>query len=301
MVKYSKKQYKISELSPGEQFLTKSDTLGVLVGPSDCGGVKIKNTNTSEVYVIPHGDYPVFKEIKYNNSFKKKDYEIRLITKKEAYEFIRKYHYLGDARFFAKFSYGLFVKGTDEIVGSATFSNPQGNVAMKGWFGLPNSDQTVLELSRLCLIPDLNGGNATSYLLGNSIKELKKEGIRAVITLADDSRHIGSIYQVCNFTYYGLTSKKSDFYLYVGDGTFKKNFRGKTSGTDGVWVGRTRKHRYGFILDKTLKCLYNEEPKPTKGETNTYDCCGGTLKLHDKRFGVDYTCPICTGELNKIN
>ena len=94
----------------------------------------------------------------------------------------------------------------------ATFSNPQGNVALKGWFGLPNTDQSVLELSRLCVLPQLNGTNATSFLLSTSIRLLKKEGVRAVITLADDSRHSGSIYQVCNFTYYGLTDKKSDFF-----------------------------------------------------------------------------------------
>ena len=142
----------------------------------------------------------------------KEIFTIKLIDKKVAYDFVRTYHYLGDAKFFSKFSYGLYLKEDDRLVGVTTFFNPQGNVALKGWFGLPNSDQSVLELSRLCVIPDLNGTNATSYLLGNSIKFLKKEGIRAVITLADDSRHNGSIYQVCNFKYFGLTDKKSDFF-----------------------------------------------------------------------------------------
>ena len=184
--------------------------------------------------------------------FKKKDHIIKLVDKKVAYEFVKTYHYLGDAKFFSKFAYVLYHKDSNEIMGVATFSNPQGNVALKGWFGLPNSDQTVLELSRLCVLPNLNGTNATSFLLGNSIKLLKKESIRAVITLADNSRHSGSIYQVCNFTYYGLSNPKSDFFLYVGDGTFKKNFRGKTRDARGVWLPRTQKHRYAYILDKTL-------------------------------------------------
>ncbi len=93
----------------------------------------------------------------------KEIFTIKLIDKKVAYEFIRVYHYLGDAKFFAKYSFGLYHKETDELMGVTTFSNPQGNVALKGWFGLPNSDQTVLELSRLCVLPDLNGTNATSY------------------------------------------------------------------------------------------------------------------------------------------
>ena len=125
----------------------------------------------------------ITREVKANTIF-----IIKLIDKKIAYDFVKTYHYLGDAKFFAKFSFGLYHKESNELMGVTTFSNPQGNVALKGWFGLPNTDQTVLELSRLCVLPDLNGTNATSYLLGNSIRLLKKEGVRAVITLADDSR-----------------------------------------------------------------------------------------------------------------
>lgn len=117
-------------------------------------------------------------------------FNIKEIDKTIAYDFIKNYHYLGDAKFFAKFSFGLYIG--NEIVGCATYTNPQGIVAMKSWFGLSNDNQEVLELSRLCMLPILNGTNATSYLLGNSIKMLKPKGVRAVITLADDSRHVGS-------------------------------------------------------------------------------------------------------------
>ena len=85
----------------------------------------------------------------YNKDFKKKDYIIKQINKSEAYDFIRKHHYFGDAKFFSKFAYGLFLKETGEMLGVTTFSNPQGAVTMKGWFSLTNQDQTVLELSRL--------------------------------------------------------------------------------------------------------------------------------------------------------
>lgn len=144
----------------------------------------------------------------------KKIFHIREIDKVTCYNFVRQYHYLGEARFFCVYGYGLYYKGDegDVCVGVATYSNPNGALALKGWFGLENSDQTVLELSRLCMLPCLNGTNATSFLLGNSMKMLVKHGIKAVITLADASRHIGSIYQVCNFKYYGLTDAKTDFY-----------------------------------------------------------------------------------------
>ena len=153
-----------------------------------------------------------------NRELKAKDiFYLKEVTKKEAYDFVKTYHYLGEAKFFAKFSYAVIDRETEDIIGVSTFSNPQGNVALKGWFGLSNDNQTVLELSRLCVLPELNGTNLTSYLLGGSIRLLKKEGVKAVITLADDSRHSGSIYQVCNFTYYGLTDKKSDFFRWVRD------------------------------------------------------------------------------------
>jgi hypothetical protein len=229
----------------------------------------------------------------------KKIFTIGKIDKSVAYDFVRKYHYLGDAKFFSKIAYGLFHKETGELLGAATFSNPQGNVALKGWFGLPNSDQSVVELSRLVVLPQLNGTNATSYLLGNSLKLLKRDdGIRAVITLADDSRHIGSIYQVCNFEYYGLTDKKSDFFSYDDDG--KVNPRGATKHKQGVWIPRTRKHRYAYLLDDSLKCNYKKDTRPQKDDTGSYDCCGGTEVVHDKRFDVDYTCPKCTGRLDTI-
>ena len=225
---------------------------------------------------------------------------IKQINKKEAYNFIKKYHYLADAKFFSKFAYGLYLKETDELLGVTTFSNPQGAVTMKGWFSLTNQDQTVLELSRLCVIPKLNGTNATSYLLGNSVRFLKKEDIRAVITLADNSRHSGSIYQVCNFTYYGLSNKKSDFFLYKGDGTFKKNYRGKTNTEHGVWLPRTQKHRYAYILDKTLECNYTQQSYPKKGDYGINGCPCDNGVLEDKRFKIKYTCPSCTNQLNLV-
>lgn len=232
-----------------------------------------------------------------NRKIKAKEiFTIKEITKVMGYEFIKKHHYLQDAKYFSMYDYGLFIDST--LVGVATFSLPQGNVALKGWFGLNNQTKDVLELSRLCVLPCLNGSNATSFLLGNSIKELKKTyNIRAVITLADSSRHVGSIYQVCNFKYYGITNKKSDFYRIDG----KKNPRGSTKNSEGVWINRTRKHRYAFIMDATLKCKYLEQNFPKSNIRLITECCNGSLKVHDKRFDVWYTCPICVGKLEKIN
>lgn len=231
-----------------------------------------------------------------NREVKGKDiFTILEIEKSLAYDFVKRYHYLGNTDFFCKYAFGLWCCG--ELVGVSTFSNPQGTVALKGWFGLENDDQSVLELSRLAMLPMLNGCNATSYLLSNSIHELKKLGIRAVITLADASRHVGSIYQVCNFKYYGLANDKNDFYRYP-DG--KKNPRGEVKDVEGVWLPRTKKHRYAYIIDKKLKCLYSPQKVPKNTEIVQKVCCGGGKTVYDNRFKQLYSCPVCTGQLIKL-
>lgn len=153
-----------------------------------------------------------------------------------------------------------------------------------------------MELTRLCMLPILNGTNATSFLLGGSIRELKKEGIRAITTLATSDRHVGSIYQVCNFKYYGLTAPKSDFWAYETQG----KPRGKVKDLHGCWVAKPRKHRYAYIIDPKLKCLYNEQKKPPHEMSVDYSCCGGSKVVHDRRYNENYTCPICTGRFYKI-
>lgn len=258
-------------------------------------------------------DFEKFK----NRECKAKDiFTIREIEKDTAYKFVRKYHYLGDARFFCYRAYGLIHKASKTLVGCATYSQPQGNVSLKGWFGLDNDVTNIFELSRLCMLPSLNKTNATSFLLSGSIKEMQRENhekehlfrkegkefkaedyiCRAVITLACSERHIGSIYQVCNFKYYGLSDFKSDFY----DSEGRVNPRGETSDKQGVWLPRSRKHRYAFVLDKSLKVLYDEETRPSLDQVFSVDCCHGTNRVFDNRFKVWWTCPRCTGKMERI-
>ena len=219
------------------------------------------------------------------------------ISKNTAYNFVRQYHYLGNAKFFCNKAYGLFHLPDNRLVGCATFSVPQGNVALKGWFSLGNEVKDILELSRLCVLPVLNGTNATSFLLSGSIRKMKADKTcRAVITLASSDRHVGSIYQVCNFKYFGMTDAKNDFYR--ADGAV--NPRAKTKDAHGVWLPRSRKHRYAYILDSKLKCNYIEQPKPKTTDMTETQCCQGTGFVFDKRFGEMYTCPRCTGEIRLL-
>lgn len=239
-------------------------------------------------------DFLAFK----NREIKAKSiFEILEIDKNTAYNFVKKYHYLGNAKFFCVQAFGLYYKKLNKLVGVATYSLPQGIVSLNGWFGLGNDTKDIYELSRLCLLPSLNGTNATSFLLGNSIRELKKQGfVRAIITLACSTRHVGSIYQVCNFKYYGLSDSKTDFYRIDGI----VNPRGKTTDSRGVWLPRDRKHRYAYIIDNSLVCNYSEMKKPTLESLDKSICCGGTQEVFDKRFGDWFSCPICCGELKLL-
>ena len=247
----------------------------------------------------------------------KEIFYIKEIDKMTAYDFVRCYHYLGDAKFFCIQSFGLFLRCNNALVGVASYQLPQGTTTLKGWFNLPNNTKNIYELGRLCMLPALNGTNATSFLLGGSIKELRKMNnikkemyernfkvftvddyvCRAVITLACSERHVGSIYQVCNFKYYGLTSAKTDFF--TADG--KINPRGSTRDIEGVWLPRPRKHRYAYILDDNLSVNYPEQVRPSVNQTIKTECCNSTQKVYDKRFNQWYTCPRCTGKLERIN
>ena len=117
---------------------------------------------------------------------------------------------------------------------------------------------------------------------------------RAVITLADASRHVGSIYQVCNFKYYGITQSAKDFYREDG----QKNPRGTSSLWHGAYLPRTQKHRYAYIFDASLKCCYKEEIRPSiTSLIDKKNCCNGTNVVYDERYDEYWTCPICTGSL----
>ena len=236
-----------------------------------------------------------------NREIKARDlFEIKEVSKKEAREIVKKFHYLGEKDFMFNISYGIFIKGEDEMLGCAIFGVVGGSVTLKGWFGVNNThSDEYLELTRLVMNPILNGCNATSYLLGNAIKQIKKDypQVKAIVSLADNGLHSGAIYQACNFKYYGLTNKKTDFYRYDG----KLNPRGATSTVEGVWLPRTQKHRYLYIIDKNTKVNYKEEPYPKGNDMNVKPtCCNGTHIVYDKRFNKYYTCPKCCAEFREL-
>jgi hypothetical protein len=195
----------------------------------------------------------------------KSDYYIERISKKQAEELLLTYHYLKD---FSKgyksgYNYGLFKRNEFSPlniggpIGVCIFTGLPVPEIAKGAFGLErNQQQGLLELSRLCIHPDIQTKehNITSWFVSRCIKQLRKDTeVKAIISYADSDFHSGIIYRACNFQYCGLTDSKKDFYY--ADGT--KHSRGKVKGIEGEWRERSRKHRYVMMFDKRLKLLWS--------------------------------------------
>ncbi len=192
----------------------------------------------------------------------KEDYQLRKVSKHTAATILLTHHYLKDISkgFKSGYNYGLF-KGT-VLVGIIIFTGFPVPELVKGLFGLERNDQNgFFELSRLCLIPEVQSGehNLASWFVSKSIRLLKNETyVRAILSYADSEFHQGTVYKACNFKYYGLTSARSDFWVRQASGAFTKQSRGKTKGIIGEWRKRSRKHRFLLVYDKTLVTLWKE-------------------------------------------
>lgn len=59
----------------------------------------------------------------------------------------------------------------DKVIGCVTYGQPASPSLCKGIAGEENR-KNVLELNRLVILPEYNGTNAASYLVGHSLKQL---------------------------------------------------------------------------------------------------------------------------------
>jgi len=196
----------------------------------------------------------------------KSDYLIDRVGKEEIKELLYTHHYLKDESkdFKSGFNYGLFKRSEWECplrigncIGACIFTGlPVPEIAV-GAFGLErNQQEGIYELSRLCIHPDVQKEehNITSWFVSRCIKRFKKDArVSCILSYADANHHLGTIYRACNFSYFGLTDKKSDFWIKQPDDSFIKHSRGSTKGVEGEWRERSRKHRYLMIFDKELK------------------------------------------------
>jgi hypothetical protein len=195
----------------------------------------------------------------------KSDFYIERVTKKELEPLLLTYHYLKDESktFKSHYNYGLYRNSFTDILniggclGACIFTGlPVPEIAV-GAFGLErNQQEGIYELSRLCIHPDIQKEeyNITSWFVSRCIRRFRKDArVRCILSYADANHHSGVIYRASNFSYYGLTDKKSDFWIKQPNGSFVKHSRGSVKGLEGEWRERSRKHRYLMIFDKELK------------------------------------------------
>ena len=195
----------------------------------------------------------------------KNAYYIDKVGKEEIKELLYTYHYLKDESkdFKSGYNYGLFKSSVSDILhignclACCVFTKIPVPEIVVGAFGLQRHEQEGLyELSRLCIHPDLQKEeyNITSWFVSRCIKRFRKDAnVRAILSYADANHHNGIIYRACNFTYYGMTDPKSDFWIKQPDGSHIKHSRGKVKGLEGEWRPRSRKHRFLMVYDKELQ------------------------------------------------
>lgn len=202
-------------------------------------------------------------------------YEVRKVSRDECSDFILKIHYAKRWPSIS-FAFGLFFK--DEIVGVVTYGTPPSSTLRIGVAGKEMA-MNVLELNRLCL--KNNNRNEASMLVSKSIKLLPKGKI--IVSFADTSQgHLGFVYQACNFSYHGLSAKRTDWKVkgmeHLHGITIADQFRGKENraelmrekyGNNFYLDPRPRKHRYIFLTGskkqkKKIKSMikYKEECYP---------------------------------------
>lgn len=193
-------------------------------------------------------------------------YAVKPVSRNECAPFILEIHY---ARRWPSITYafGLFRDGV--IVGVVTYGTPPSAPLRFGVAGKDNMSR-VLELNRLCLRDNVK--NEASRLVGASLRALPAG--RIVVSFADTSQgHNGTVYQACNFTYHGLSAKRTDWKVKGMEEkhgqTVADEFRGVKNraaamrekyGDRFYLAPRPRKHRYIYITGgkKDRRDIYPE-------------------------------------------
>lgn len=185
------------------------------------------------------------------------------ISREDCEPFVIGIHY---AKRWPSISYAFGLIDDDKLVGVVTYGTPPSSTLRRGVAGDENSSR-ILELNRLCLLN--NKKNESSFLISKSLKMLPKGMI--VISFADTSQgHVGTVYQASNFTYHGLSAKRTDWAVKGRENlhgqTIADEFRGVKNraqamrdkyGDDFYLKPRPRKHRYIYITGKKeRKILY---------------------------------------------
>jgi len=187
---------------------------------------------------------------------------------------IVKNHYLHSMPGGTKLVFGALVNG--RLSGAIAFGSGPAN-AYQLVSGTTPED--CLTLTRLWLSDELPS-NSESRVISICLRALKKHTkVKFLVSYADPSQgHMGTIYQATGWLYTGLSEAMPMFDL--GDGKVRhsrslshsygthsiKHF--ESCGTRVKVIPQPRKHRYIYLLDKSLRpdLTVKELPYPKKGE-----------------------------------
>ena len=205
-----------------------------------------------------------------------------MISRKEALTLLRSYHYLRGCSSGSK-TVGAYLKG--EIIGVVVFANPISEAVRVQLFGEEHK-KIVIELQRLCLIPDCPA--PASKIVSQSIKTLNnwelsngRDPYKAIISFADSRvGHHGGVYQSMSWLYCGESHGNTGFLYKDQDGVYRTRRNSSVNLThqeiiDRRWeiieIDKVPKHRYLKILGskrekkrlrKLLKLDVLPYPKP---------------------------------------
>jgi hypothetical protein len=185
-----------------------------------------------------------------------KNFQLRQIHFVQARDFVIRWHYSKTLPY-CKYYFGLFDK--NDLIGIAAYGLP----AMRNQSKCYSCD---IELRRLCLT-DSAPKNSESRFISLTLKELKKIGHNAVLSLADpEHSHTGVIYKASNFEFLGLERGGGSRLIVIDGVPVHSRTAYAKYGTSGILSlkqmlgedrveGRNKKRKlvYRYILKKKLK------------------------------------------------
>lgn len=163
--------------------------------------------------------------------------ELKLLTAKEAWDFLKPRHYAGRRPQISK-AFGWYIEG--DLVAVCTFGKPASNTLCEGICGKEYTTH-VYELNRLCRIDELT--EPLSQFVSACLRQLKRENWIVVSYSDTGMHHNGYIYQACNFMYTGRTRERTD--KWTPNGKHSRHYKNEEQGE--YRKVRTAKNRYVYF------------------------------------------------------
>jgi len=146
---------------------------------------------------------------RHRTSLRHMDYVVEPIPIRIARAFVERHHYMHGMANTAVATYGLFPRGSRQLLGVTVWMPPLPGAARRVH---PENPAAVLMLSRLAVAPE-GPRNAASFLLARSVRFLVRERRwEVLVTYADGWQgHEGQIYRAANWQYVGMTRPQPVF------------------------------------------------------------------------------------------